>query len=372
VPTWRNVLLAHVSAGVLTGITLPDWLTLLRENRFAVAPRYVPRALMIALHGAQNSLLRRREDREYGSRLQHVAVPPPLFILGHWRGGTTHLHNLVATDQRFAFPTTLQAFFPHAFLSTETGTARLMSRFLPTHRPMDNVEWGPRLPQEDEFALCVSSLKSPYVSWVFPRHRHRYDRYLTLRGLSARELEQWREALWLFLRKLTWKYDGRPLILKSPAHTCRIKVLLEMFPQARFVHIHRDPYTVFQSSRKLFRVNFGLSGVQRPGLEDLDDWILRQYRVMYDVFFEERALIPAGRLHEMRFERLEEDPVGEVRRLYEALDLPDFGPAEPALKRYVESIAGYRKNAFPEIPADLRRRIAGEWRRCFVEWGYPA
>ena len=129
---------------------------------------------------------------------------------------------------------------------------------------------------------------------------------------------------------------------------------------------------MFQSTRKLFRVNFGLSGVQRSALEDLDDWILRQYRVMYDAFFEERALIPAGQLHEMSFEQLEADPVGEVKRLYEALDLPDFGPAEPALRRYLDSIAGYRKNDFPEIPADLRCRIAEEWRRCFVEWGYAA
>ncbi len=73
----------------------------------------------------------------------------------------------------------------------------------------------------------------------------------------------------------------------------------------------------------------------------------------------------------MCFQRLEEDPLGEVRRLYEALDLPDFGLAEPALRRYVESIAGYRKNEFQELSADRRRRIAGEWRRCFEEWGYP-
>jgi omega-hydroxy-beta-dihydromenaquinone-9 sulfotransferase len=146
-----------------------------------------------------------------------------------------------------------------------------------------------------------------------------------------------------------------------------------MFPQARFVHIHRDPYAVFPSSRKTFQLNSALNGLQRnrEGEDDLDDWILRQYRAMYDVFFEERGLIPAGHFHEIGFEPLERDPIGEVGRIYEALGLPDFRHVEPALRRYVDSIAGYAKNAFPPLPADLRRRIATQSRPCFEEWGYP-
>ena len=146
-----------------------------------------------------------------------------------------------------------------------------------------------------------------------------------------------------------------------------------MFPQARFVHIHRDPYAVFPSSRKTFRVNSELNGLQRSQERenDFDDWILRQYRAMYDAFFEEHCLIPAGHFHEVGFEQLESDPIGEVERTYEALGLPDFRHVEPALRRYVDSIAGYVKNVFPPLAADLRRRIATQWRPCFEEWGYP-
>src|SRR5262249_10979938 len=68
----------------------------------------------------------------------------------------------------------------------------------------------------------------------------------------------------------------------------------------------------------------------------------------------------------------EADPIGQVRRIYEALALPDFQDVEPALQRYVESQTGYKKNVFREIPAELRARIAREWRRCFEEWGYPS
>jgi hypothetical protein len=93
---------------------------------------------------------------------------------------------------------------------------------------------------------------------------------------------------------------------------------------------------------------------------------------MYEVFFEERGLIPAGRSCEVGFEALESDPIGTVRGVYEALGLPDFGVVESDLRAYVASLTSYRKNSFPELAPDLRGRIAVEWQRCFDEWRYPA
>lgn len=365
---WRDRLLRHLGPGVLGGVTLRNWLGLLRDNRFALSPRYLLRVLAVSHQSVWNSALGWLEDRRYGSRVGDVA--PPLFVLGHWRSGTTHLHNLLAADGRFAFPNNYQAYFPHTFLTTEAVSSRLIGPFLPRRRPMDNIEWDMRSPQEDEFALAAMTGLSPCLGWAFPRGRDHYDRYLTFRGVPEREVARWRTALVWFLRKLTWKY-GRPLVLKSPPHTCRIRLLLKTFPEARFVHIHRNPYHVFRSSRLMFRTVFELHRVQRPRADDLEEWILRQYRAMYDVHFEERGLIPAGQFQEVGYEELEKDPVGQVRRIYEALHLPAFGEVESALRGYVESIARYEKNEFPDLPADLRTRIAASWRPCFEEWGYP-
>jgi hypothetical protein len=365
---WRDTIMRYVSAGLLGGITLGDWLRLLRENRFAVSPAYLFRAMGITFCAAQNSVIRRCEDWRYRSRLKNLAVEPPIFLLGHWRHGTTHLHNLMTVDDRFAFPNMYQALFPHTFLSTEWIGSRFIGFFLSKRRPMDNVEWNMRSPQEEEFALCVASLQSPYMCWTFPRQRALYDKHLTMRHACEPDLARWRAAYILFLKKLTLKYQ-RPLVLKSPPSTCRIRMLLEMFPNARFVHIHRNPYAVFPSTRTTFQNT--QNRLQHDGMGDLDDRIFRLYNEMYRVFFEERSLIPKGQFHEVSFERLEEDPVGQVKRIYEALGLPDFGCVEPALSKYVASIAGYEKNRFAELPADLRARIAREWRPCFEEWGYP-
>ena len=354
---------------VFGGIPFGGWLTLLRRQRFAVDPPYWPRAALITLGSLTNSLQRRREDRLHGAAVAAQTVRPPLFILGHWRTGTTHLHNLLAVDRQFAFPNNYQVCYPYTFLTTEASGARFGFLF-PDTRPQDNVRMTLAEPQEDEFALCVATGLSPYIGWAFPRRWAHYDRYLTFHGVPTEEVERWKGAFVFFLKKLTLKY-GRPLLLKSPPHTCRVRLLLELFPDARFVHIHREPFTVFQSMRKLFKT--AIPGMRLQVSEDrhLDAWILRTYRTMYDVFFEERGLIPPGRYHEVCFEELEKDPVGQLRQVYRGLGLDGFDAVEPPLRRYLDSLAGYRKNEYADLPPELRRRVADEWRRCFAEWGYP-
>jgi len=368
--SWRERFLISCGPGVLAGITLGDWVKLLRENRFSVDPAYLPRAVSISFAAVINSVFRCYEERRYGAKWKDVTVQRPLFVLGHWRSGTTHLHYLLGLDDRFACPHLYAVHYPHTFLSTERRFSGLTAFLLPRHRPYDNVRLALNVPDEDEFAMCVSGFMTPYLTGVFPRRAGHYDQFLTFRNAPASAAEQWKSSLRMFLQKLTLK-SGKPLIVKSPTHTGRIKLLLEMFPDARFVHIHRDPFTVFQSFVHTYTTGLPFGRLQRTNEVDWTELVIRQYKELYDAFFEERGLIPDGRIHEMGFEELEKDPVGEMRKLYEALGLPEFGNVEPTLRTYLHFLSDYRKNTFPELASDVRQRIAGEWGRCFEEWGYP-
>jgi omega-hydroxy-beta-dihydromenaquinone-9 sulfotransferase len=366
----REGFLVRFGAGAFAGITLGRWLRVLRENHFAVDGPHWGRAAAITVASIPNTILAAWENLVYARKVRSTGVVPPLFILGTWRSGTTHLHNLLAQDDRSAYPNTFQVFYPHTFLTTEAMNAKLVGIFMPKRRPQDNVVMGVGEPQEDEFALCSLTGRTFYIGWAFLRRAEHYNRYLTLRNASADEIDEWKSALAWLVRKLSFKY-GRPLLLKSPGHTCRIKLLLELFPDARFVHIHRNPYDVFRSTLHMVRTVTPWWTLQRPDYSDLEERTIQQYREVYDAFFEERGLIPKGHFHEIGFEALEADPIGQVRGIYEALNLPDFRHVEPVLRRYVESLSGYKKNTLSELPPDLRERIAGEWRRCFEEWGYP-
>lgn len=361
--------LARYVFPTLQGMTFGDWWSVLRRHRFAVDPRYWPKALMQTALSVSNSLNSRREEKLFGDQVASVRVPPPVFILGHWRSGTTHLHNLLTLDPRFACPNLLQAYNPLTFLRMEAKMAPVADRLTIRRRPQDDVAVDAGSPTEDEFGLCAMTGFSPYMEWTFPRGAHDYDKYLTFQGVPSSDVARWQAALRLLLKKLTFKY-GRPLILKSPPHTARIRLLLETAPDARFIHIHRNPYTVYRSTKHLFKTIAPYLRFQRGGSYDTDDRVIGTYTEMYDAYFAERSLIPKERFCEIGFEELERDPVGVIGSVYESLALPGFEGVRPALDTYLVSLAGYRKNAHAELPEPIRQRIAREWHRSFETWGY--
>jgi hypothetical protein len=350
-------------------MALGEWWSLLRRHHFAIDLKHSPRALVQTVLAAANSAGARLERLRFGRRIEAAEVRTPLFILGHYRSGTTHLHNLLALDPQFAAPTLFQALNPHTFLTNERLAAPLADRMIVRRRYQDEMALGAGVPAEDEFALCVMTGLSPYMGWCFPGDGGWYDRYLTFRGVPGEEVARWGHALTTFLKKLTLRH-GRPLVLKSPPHTARLRLLLGLFPDARFVHIRRGPYVVFRSTWHMIRAAQPLYHLRDGPLQDSDDRIISVYTKMYDAYFEERGLIPEGRLCEVSFEDLEREPVGVVRSIYESLGLPGFENTRPRLEGYLGTIAGYRKNRHDELPEPLRRRIAHEWGRSFDEWGY--
>lgn len=354
----------------LIGFSFTAWLRLLAENRWAVDWGYRDRWLTVTQMSLLNSLGRRRENRRYGAQIAAARVEAPVFILGHWRSGTTLLHNLLINDPQFAYPNLFQTTHPLAMLVREEMIEHALQDAAAQGRPMDNVQITFRSPGEDEAALAVLSLRSPLIGWLFPRREAHYDRYLTFRDVPEADRQRWEAALLLFMRKLTLRYNKR-LLLKSPQHTARVRHLLRLFPDARFIHIHRDPYTVFRSTQRLFAKAVPEAYLQQPPPGGHDEGILRRYRAMYAAFFEDRALIPAGQYVEVAYEDVEHDMIGAVARIYDALNLPGFAAMRPELQQYVDSLSDYQKNVHEALPEALRLRVAEAARECFAAWGYP-
>src|SRR5436309_216791 len=76
------------------------WLKLLLRNRCAVHPRQWYIAAIITCVSFTNTLLRLLQDAIYGRRVRRVKISePPIFILGHWRTGTTLLHEMMICDE---------------------------------------------------------------------------------------------------------------------------------------------------------------------------------------------------------------------------------------------------------------------------------
>src|SRR5262249_5741242 len=173
---------------------------------------YWHRAAAVSVMSGINSLYARREERLCRATIAGVGrVAPPLFVLGHWRSGTTLLHQLLAQDTRqFAYPTTFQVIFPHAFLTAEERLTRWLARLTPRQRAIDDVAMGLDTPQEDEHALALLTLHSPYLGMgSFPQSEARYARYLDFRDVPEEELVEWEQAFLWLVRKLRLKHGSR-------------------------------------------------------------------------------------------------------------------------------------------------------------------
>jgi omega-hydroxy-beta-dihydromenaquinone-9 sulfotransferase len=350
----------------LYGLRASDWWSLLSETGFDVDLRGLPSAALITLFSLQNSWLARNDAR---IDLSTVRVVPPIFLLGHWRSGTTHLHNLLAIDPALVAPNTYECAYPWSFLTSEDTHGKALERFAPRSRPQDNMAFSLWTPQEDELALTVLSRRTPFLAWAFPRLEERYVRYLTFGEAPAEDRAAFDGAIQLFVRKLSHRYPGRRPVLKSPGHTARIRQLLTLYPDARFVHIARDPALVYQSSLHLYRSwESAFAFLQRPDTSGMSERVLDLYETMYRAYLAERTLIPPGRLHELRFEDLEADPLAEMEKLYRALDLAPFPREE--LAAYVGTIAGYQRNAYTGLDAAIRQRVVERWRFAFEAFGY--
>jgi hypothetical protein len=345
------------------------WINLLARNRFQVHWSCLYIAVVATFLTFGNTLIGWLQEAILGRRIRKTKIAqPPIFILGHWRTGTTLLHELLVLDPRFGYPSTYECLQPNHFLLTEGLVTRYLQFLVPAHRPMDNMKAGFDRPQEDEFALCMMGQPSPYLSIAFPNNPPQCQNFLDLEGVDPGALRSWKRTLKRFLKQVTYK-SGKRLVLKSPPHTARIKVLREMFPGALFIHIVRDPYVVFPSTVKLWKTLYRAQGLQKPTNAGLEEHVLATFTRLYQRLEEGKRLLRPEQFYELRYEDLTKDPTCEMRKLYDHFHLPGFGEFLPRLQSYLASINGYETNKYQVTP-EQRAVIAQRWGEVIARYGY--
>jgi len=352
-----------------SGMSSIALLRLLARNRFRVHLARVPMLLVLLFTTSLSTWWGWLQLLFYGRRIARTEIrEAPIFILGHWRSGTTLLHEMLILDRRFAFPDTYACFNPGHFLMTGWWWRPCLSLLLPKVRCMDNMALGCRSPQEDEFALCNMGLPSPYLSLMFPGRPPVDQQYLDMAGVAAADRERWKRGLLWFLKCLTLAH-GKRLVLKSPPHTSRIRTLLELFPDARFIHIHRDPQVVFPSTVNLLKRLARDQGLQRPEHDGVADLVFDNFERMYAAFERDRSLVAPTRICDVSYDALVADPVGQMRRIYESLNLGGFDEVLPALEKYLAGCADYRTNRY-QVSPEQRAEIDRRWGPLMRKYGY--
>lgn len=345
------------------------WLALLREYG-GVPPQYWGALAKVLATSTLTMPLRILENLYARPQIARMGdIEAPVYIHGFARTGTTLLHNLMSQDPNFGFVSTWQAAASPFCLVGRGWLDRLIAKKIPAKRPMDQMEVSLDLPQEEDLAVAGISHLSVLHTLSFPHRAHEIMDKFGRMQLTQEEYASWERAYMTALRKATLLSGGRRLVLKNPANLGRTPILLDLFPDAKFVHIMRNPYVVYPSLMRTYRKMVAAYQLTAVDWERFTAAALQGYVTMMQRYMEHRKSIPDGNLVEVRFEDLERDGVGALERVYATLGLPGWEQARGPIRAHLETQSGFRKNRY-NIDRETIEIVDRHWGFAVKEWGY--
>lgn len=318
------------------------------------------------------------ENVNYENKINHHKLSQdPVFIIGHWRSGTSFLQYLLSKDPQFCYLNKFQVVFPDLFLHSEPLFKSLAERIpqnLNLMRDAQNMSVNLDLDSPSEIEIALTSMISPAsLHWghIFPNNAWEYfNKYLFLDTASKDEVEQWEQDYHHLIKKISLKSGGKQVLVKSPGNTSRIPNLLKLYPDARFIFIHRNPYDVFYSSKKLWNTLLDNLSLQRFSEQEMELKIIQIYKKLIQRYIKQKELIPDGQLTEIRFDNFVEDPIGELYVAYDQLELNGFAQAEPCFNHFLDHKTKARVSTY-EYEERIIDLVNKNWEFAFHQWGYP-
>lgn len=258
--------------------------------------------------------LRLEQDRKDCADIARQKIQQPLFIIGLPRTGTTLLHALLALDPRHGAPLTWEVMHPcparardaRPHIWRATRSLRCLRWLAPALRQVHDT--GAQLPQE-----CVAILSYSFLSDQFDTMYHvpSYQAWLETQAMLPAYQYHHR-----FLQHLQSRRGARRWILKAPTHMTALPELLAVYPDARIVQTHREPFEVLASVASLTTI------LRRVFSDHVDSASLGKPMAVYwsealTVFLRARdALLTAQRICDVHFGEIQRAPLAAVRRIY--------------------------------------------------------
>jgi hypothetical protein len=353
----------------LFGISTRHWIQLIKKNG-GIDKNYLHKAFFITVTSLVTAPARILFKIKYDTKINNITIQnPPVFIIGHWRSGTTYLHELLSKDPQFCYISLWNTLLPDSFLILEP-IKDFLSRFLPSERPMDAIKVDMDGPYEDEAALAVLYPWSFFHCLHFPRNaEEQYLKSIHFQGLSSEEKNQWKTTYLKFIKTVTSTNQGKSFLSKNPPNTARITTLLELFPEAKFIHIYRNPYMVYLSTKKMRMRVLDKLALQNASEEEIEKQVIKNYIRLMKSFFEQKEQIQKDRFVEIKYEDLISDPIEQVKRIYATLKLPGLEKAMPEMLKYLEHQLAYKTNVYA-LDNKIVHHVDNNWKFTIDHWRY--
>ncbi|MBD3192607.1 MAG: hypothetical protein GF308_18345 [Candidatus Heimdallarchaeota archaeon] len=350
--------------------TIRNIIRLVLLNKGKIHPKYWYRLLVAWITSWLFLPIRIIERIRFYRKIKKTKIThPPIFIIGHWRTGTTFLHYLMAEDKSKAFVSNLDAYGANFSLVAGKFTKKIVRFAIPEKRPMDDVLLSIDRPGEEEFAMAMKQKQSFYHAFVFPQKIEYFSRFITFKECSKKEVTKWKKGYYFFIQKICWKNHGKQLILKSPPNTGRVQQLVEMFPEAKFIFLTRNPYEIFASTTLLFKRLLPYFSLQKWNLETIQQNILKIFKEMHEEYERSKESLPKNQLIEIRYEDLITEPLEELKRIYQQLKIDGFEENKKFFEQFISTQKDYKKNIH-EISKTIISTVNNHWTNYFKKYLY--
>ena len=352
----------------LIGSTVKNYFKILKQGH--IAPKYYFKIFLTTLVIFIATPFHLWEKLVFRKKLRDFKFKkPPLFILGHWRSGTTLLHNMLTKDPSAGYMTTYHAVFPNN-LTSKWLFRTFMSINMPDKRPSDGVKLNVSFPQEDEFSFCNTQWNAYYNFFYFPKNYSEfYDKSVHHLNLNKKEIDLWYKSYDQLVKKSLIDTKGERVILKNPVNTARIDKILKLYPDAKFLYIYRNPITVFHSTRRFFQQLYPTLWLHKVDDQFIDKMIFDVYKRLIDDYLKLKSMIPAGNLMELRFEEFEKQPVNELEKIYSNLLKEDFLTVKQYFSDYFKTQKNHKKNKYL-VDAEEIDTIRKHWGKYIEMYDY--
>ncbi|WP_378741032.1 sulfotransferase family protein [Nocardia brasiliensis] len=293
-------------------------------------------------------------------------VRAPIVVVGLPRSGTTHLVNLLATDERLQSLPLWESYEPvdprceRVPKPEDQRRARALAEhersvaLLPYQQAMH-----PMTPDHvhEEIELQGPDFGSYTLEWV--AHVPGWRNHYLAEDQTPRY--QWMKQT---LQAIQWmRGDRRRWVLKSPQHLEQLGPLLATFPDATIVVTHRDPLSVVQSAATMIAYSSRLSAHRVDPGSTFDYWVDR-IETMLRASVRDRALLPTERTVDVAFTDFMADEIGTLERVYTAAGLDFTSQTDRATKYLADHPRGKdgrvhydMRTDFGADPAAVRRRF---------------
>jgi hypothetical protein len=321
-----------------------------------IGPKYRLKVVITYIFVTVTTVFRKIDHLYFRKKVEKFRFKePPLFIIGHWRSGTTLLHNLLTKDPLASYTTTYQCVFPDN-LKSKWLFKTFMRIFMPPVRPGDKVEISVDFPQEDEYAMSNLTHRSYYHFFYFPSsYRTLYRKYIRFETLTGKEIDDWKQLYRQLIIKALMNAGGSRIVLKNPANTGRMLHLLEIFPGARFVHIIRNPVIVYLSTKKFLTQLYPTVQLEPFTEEDISEMVLETYGTLMRDYLEDVQMVDPEWLLEIRYEELVENPMDSLEQVYKEFNFSNLQELKPVFESYLGSIGDHKIDSYTMDKEELDR-----------------